>query len=107
MIGLFLFSKQFFSYRETRLEFAMNQAQHEGGDLLVGRDAIRNFLTQLGMTDADPYYLRRTGRWPISNTAAGAGGGGKLIASKRRLARYIDEITRGRARTSQPHSHAE
>ena len=63
------------------------------GDLLVGADAIRAFLVLLGMPeDVDPYYLKRTGRWPIGNTA---GDGGKLIASKRRLARHTDNIARG------------
>src|SRR5262245_263127 len=49
-----------------------------GGDLLVGADAIRAYLVFLGMPDPDPYYLRRTKRWPIGNTASGSGGGGKL-----------------------------
>jgi hypothetical protein len=66
------------------------------GDLLVGADAILNYLIFLGMpadTDVDDvYYLKRTGRWPIGNTA---GDGGKLIASKRRLARHAEKITRG------------
>ena len=73
--------------------------QHEGderlagGDLLVGADAIRAFLIYLGMPeDTDVYYLKRAGHWPIGNTG---GEGGKLIASKRRLAHYTDEITRG------------
>jgi hypothetical protein len=65
-----------------------------GGDLLVGAAAIRAYLVFLGMpAGVDPYYLKRTGRWPIGNTA---GEGGKLIASKRRLSRHADEIARGR-----------
>ena len=36
---------------------------------------------------ADPYYLKRAGRWPIGNTG---GEGGKLIASKRRLSRHAE-----------------
>ena len=62
------------------------------GDLLVGADAIRAYLIFLGMpddTDAeDVYYLKRSG-WPIGNTA---GDGGKLIASKKRLARHTQKI---------------
>jgi hypothetical protein len=52
-----------------------------GGDLLVGADAIRAYLVYLGMPEGtDPYYLKRTGRWPIGNTGGGAGGGGgKLL----------------------------
>ena len=81
-----------------------NQLQHDeenerlaGGDLLVGADAIRAFLEWLGMPQGtDPYYLKRTGHWPIGNTG-GRGGGGKLVASKRRLIRYTEEITRGTA----------
>jgi hypothetical protein len=68
--------------------------ERAAGDLLVGAAAIRAFLVHLGMPEGtDPYYLKRTGDWPIGNT--GAGGGGKLIASKRRLARHTDKIARG------------
>jgi hypothetical protein len=80
----------------------MDNNQHDegderlAGDLLVGAEAILNYLIFLGMpadTDVDDvYYLKRTGRWPIGNTA---GDGGKLIASKRRLARHADKVTRG------------
>jgi hypothetical protein len=79
--------------------FAMNANQHEegderlAGDLLVGADAIRAYLVHLGMPEGtDPYYLKRAGTWPIGNTAGDAG---KLIASKRRLARHTDKIARG------------
>jgi hypothetical protein len=66
---------------------------HLAGDLLVGADAIRDYLIFLGMpADIDIYYLKRTGRWPIGKTS---GDGGSLIASKRRLARHADKITRG------------
>jgi hypothetical protein len=62
------------------------------GDLLVGADPIRAFLVSLGMPEkTDPYYLKRSG-WPIGNTA---GDGGKLIASKRRLARHTEKLARG------------
>jgi hypothetical protein len=71
---------------------------HLAGDLMVGEPAIKAFLIQLGMPeDIDVYYLRRAGSWPIGNTNGGVGGGGRLIASKRRLRRYADKITRGRA----------
>jgi hypothetical protein len=50
---------------------------HLAGDLLVGASAISALLIQLGMPeDVDVYYLRRAGRWPISNTPGAAGGGG-------------------------------
>jgi hypothetical protein len=63
------------------------------GDLLVGADAIRDYLVFLGMPEGtDPYYLKRTGHWPIGNTA---GADGKIIASKRRLIRHVEKITRG------------
>ena len=64
------------------------------GDLLVGADAIRAYLVHLGMPEktADPYYLKRSGNWPIGNTA---GDGGKIVASKRRLIRHLEKITRG------------
>jgi hypothetical protein len=53
-------------------------------------DAIRAYLVSLGMPEnIDPYYLKRSG-WPIGSTSAT---GGKLIASKRRLARHVQKIT--------------
>jgi hypothetical protein len=89
--------------------FAMDSNQHQhddgderlaGGDLLVGADAIRAFLVYLGMPEGtDPYYLKRAGRWPIGNTG---GEGGKLTASKRRLIRHAEKITRGSADASSP-----
>ena len=59
-------------------------------------DAIRAFLIELGIPEktADPYYLKRTGRWPIGNTS---GDGGKIIASKRRLLQHADKLARGSA----------
>ena len=78
----------------------MDTNQHDegnelAGDLLVGGDKIAVFLAVLGWSenpeDIDVYYLKRSG-WPIGNTA---GNGGKLIASKRRLARHTDKIARG------------
>ena len=76
----------------------MDTTQHEdnerlAGDLLVGADAVRTFLVHLGMpANVDPYYLKRTGHWPIGNTA---GADGKIIASKRKLIRHVDKLTRG------------
>ncbi len=78
----------------------MEPNQHEergdeclAGDLLVGAEAIHSFLVYLGMPEStDPYYLKRSGNWPIGNTA---GDSGKLIASKRQLARHTDNIARG------------
>jgi hypothetical protein len=72
-----------------------NQQQDHvaGGDLLVGANAIRGFLVYLGMPEAtDPYYLKRSGRWPIHKTC---GDGGSLIASKRLLARHANKLARG------------
>jgi hypothetical protein len=70
--------------------------QQPDGDLLIGSAAIRAFLTQLGLpARTDPYYLRRAGRWPIGRTTEDRGSGGKLIASKRRLLKYIEKLTRG------------
>jgi len=92
----------------------MNPKQHQidewdeqtaTGDLLVGADPIHDFLVRLGMHEnVDPYYLKRTGDWPIGNTGRG---GGKLIASKRRLIRHIEKITRGRACIDQQELNAE
>ena len=71
----------------------MHEDETQPGDLLVSADAIRAFLVHLGMPEStDPYYLKRSGNWPIGNTAAG---GGKLIASKRRLIRHTNNITQG------------
>jgi hypothetical protein len=61
------------------------------GDLLVGKDAIKAYLIHLGMPEeTDPYYLKRSGFWPIGKTS---GKGGSLIASKRRLTRHAQKIT--------------
>ena len=61
----------------------------DAGDLLVSAPAIKDYLVALGMpATTDPYYLKRTG-WPIGNTSAD---GGKLIASKRRLARHTQKL---------------
>jgi hypothetical protein len=86
---------------QRRLAMVSNQQHDSGdellaGDLLVGAEAIRAFLVHLGMPEnTDPYYLKKSGSgWPIGNTA---GDGGKLIASKRRLARHTDKIARGSA----------
>jgi hypothetical protein len=72
-----------------------DEADARPGDLLVGRDAIRDYLVSLGMPGGtDVYYLKRAGHWPIGKTA---GDGGQLVASKRRLARHAARITRGSA----------
>jgi hypothetical protein len=72
--------------------------EHLAGDLMVGGDPILRFLIDLGILPADAsiddlYYLRRTRRWPIGKETSGKGG--KLIASKRRLARHAQKIAAG------------
>ena len=67
------------------------QDEHRAGDLLVGADPIEVFLKTLGVPNPDAYYLRRSGKWPIGKCGA------NLIASKRRLARHADKLTRGSA----------
>jgi hypothetical protein len=90
-------SQNFKTIAKATEAIAMDTAQHDEGDvrpgdLLVGAVEIRAFLVHLGMSAAtDVYYLKRSG-WPIGNTA---GDGGKLIASKRRLARHTEKLTRG------------
>jgi hypothetical protein len=75
----------------------MDPNQHDdggerlAGDLLVGADAIRDFLVHLGIPEPDVYYLRRAGKWPIGKTSDGRGA--FLIASKRRLVRHAQKIT--------------
>jgi hypothetical protein len=64
------------------------------GDLLVGAASIHAYLVSLGMPPKTcVYYLKRSG-WPIGGTAARKG---KLIASKRRLIRHVERLTRGAA----------
>jgi hypothetical protein len=63
------------------------------GDLLKGAGKICAFLVELGLegtTEADIYYLKKSG-WPIGKTSGGKGG--KLIASKRRLTRHAQKIS--------------
>jgi hypothetical protein len=79
----------------TRLE----EDERLVGDLLVGADAILAYLVERGMPpETDPYYLKRTGRWPIGDTTGGDGG--RLVASKRKLNKHIDRIARGHAAAS-------
>jgi hypothetical protein len=79
--------------RNRRPPIENDGVERLAGDLLVGAAAIRNFLVFLGMPEnTDPYYLKRTGRWPIFNTSPE---GGKIIASRRRLSNYAEQITRG------------
>jgi hypothetical protein len=77
-----------------------NPQQNDGderlaGDLLFGAEAIRAYLIFLGIPDPDVCYLRRAGKWPIGKTADGKSA--NLIASKRRLTRHVEKITRGSA----------
>jgi hypothetical protein len=74
------------------MDSSQDEVDTSTGDLLVTAEVIRTYLVSLGMPEnTDPYYLKRSG-WPIGNTG---GEGGKLIASKRRLARHTDKIARG------------
>lgn len=69
-----------------------DQDDAAAGDLLVGAAAIRAYLVRRGMSKkTDIYHLKRTG-WPIGKTG---GDGGSLIASKRKLDRHTEKITRG------------
>ena len=89
--------KPFYDCRDSHWSFAMDNQYHDdgglAGDILVGATAIRRFLEHLGMPGADPYYLKRSKQgWPIGNTA---GVDGRIIASKKRLVRFLDKLTRG------------
>ena len=62
------------------------------GDLLVGAARIAEHLSVLVGEPVDRdkiYYFHRAGKWPIGKHGA------ELIASKRKLARHADKITRG------------
>jgi len=86
-------------------EHQQQEDERLAGDLLVGADAILNYFIFLGVLPADAvvedvYYLKRTGLWPIGNTGLIAASkhrrdGGRLIASKRRLARHVHKIAAG------------
>ena len=70
-------------------------ADEISGVVLVGAKPIKDHLISLGMPETtDPYYLRKTGKWPIGSTSGDAGGG-KLIAIKQRLTRYVMKLARG------------
>jgi hypothetical protein len=73
----------------------MDTTQHEAeplaNDLLVGAEKIRAFLISLGWPPTcDPYYLRKK-KWPIGKSSDGQSA--RLVASKRRLARFAQKIT--------------
>jgi hypothetical protein len=75
-----------------------SEAEIRPGDLLVGERAIRAYLVQLGMPETTSvYYLKSTSGWPIGKSG---GTSGSLIASKRGLARYANEIARGSTATA-------
>jgi hypothetical protein len=83
----------------TPTEHQQQEDERLAGDVLVGADAILNYLIFLGVLPPEAsvdevYYLKRTGRWPIGNTA-GDDGGGKLLAIKRRIARHVQKIAAG------------
>ena len=62
------------------------------GDLLVGASRIAAHISTLidePVTDADVYYFRRAGKWPIGKYGA------ELIASKTKLNHHAEKITRG------------
>jgi hypothetical protein len=76
--------------------FAMDITRNEpdesdtpAGDLLIGAALIEAHLKQLGVHDPNAYYLRRVGKWPIGKYGA------NLVASRRRLNRHAEKITRG------------
>ena len=63
--------------------------QRPAGDLLVGANAIKTYLVDLGWpATTDVYYLRRSG-WPIGSTSAD---GGKLVATNAKLAAHTRKL---------------
>ena len=64
--------------------------ERRAGDALVGAKQIAEFITSLGVpTDEDDvYYARRANKLPIGKYGA------ELIASKTKLTRHVDKITR-------------
>ena len=67
----------FVANSQRRLAMETNPTQQDdgnerlAGDLLVGADAVHAFLVHLGMPETvDPYYLKRSGHWPIGNRPA-------------------------------------
>jgi hypothetical protein len=67
---------------------AAKQTDRLADDLLDGGAEIAEFL---GTNVREVYHLAKTQRLPIGRL------GRKLIASRRKLARYTDKITRGTA----------
>jgi hypothetical protein len=71
------------------------QDEPDTGDLIVGREKIREFLIALGMPETtDPYYLKARRGFPIGNVGTGRT---SLIASKKRLSNHIAKLARGSA----------
>jgi hypothetical protein len=76
----------------------MDTNQHDEADgladeVLIGAEAIKNYVVSIGMPNTtDAYYLKRSG-WPIGNTGGDAG---KLIALKPRLRHHIKKIAAGK-----------
>ena len=61
-------------------------------DVLLGAKNIAEHITALGfpVNESDVYYLHRAKKWPFNKYGA------FLIASKRRLTRHAEDLTRGR-----------
>jgi hypothetical protein len=62
------------------------------GDLLRGARRIAEHISVLAgepVDEGDVYYFHRAGTWPIGKLGAG------LVASRKRLNRHADKITRG------------
>jgi hypothetical protein len=66
--------------------------ERRAGDVMLGATAIAEHLTAIlgvPIDEADVYYAHRMKKLPIGKYGA------LLIASKRRLARHADELSRG------------
>jgi hypothetical protein len=68
-----------------------NEGDTTAGDLLVNAGPIAEYITSLGVPveKEEVYYLARAKKWPIGKYGA------YLVASKTRLSRHAEKITRG------------
>jgi hypothetical protein len=78
----------------TTTQAQFQEDEPRAGDLLKGARRIAEHLSDLLGEPVDEgaiYYARRTQKFPIGKLGA------ELIASKRRLARHVEKLTRGAA----------
>jgi hypothetical protein len=89
---------------ERQPDDAAGPVERPADDVLLGAQRIAEHLTELlgvPVNAADVYYAHRAKKLPIGKYGA------LLIASKKRLGRHTNKLTRGQPRAEQPEFNVE